>query len=353
MRNTNSKLFIVPVFIPHTGCPHTCAFCNQNKITGIKSPPLTPDYIRSSIETFLKYNKREKVQISFYGGTFLGLSNSDISMMLKEASAYVDKGLVDSIRFSTRPDSISKKKISLLKEFPVKTIEIGTQSMDDTILNTAGRGHSAADTVNAIRLLKKYGFETGIQLMAGLPGDTEKTIIDSTKQVIRLSPDFVRIYPTITFKGTGLEQMIHDGQYTPLALNDCVTIVKKMYLLFRQNKIPVIRMGLQSSSDFESGDDIVDGPYHPAFGHLVFSALFLDMARCVATIYNKPVETVVFHVNPADISKMRGLKNANTSVLIKEFKCKKIQVKPDSALKPDSIRFEGNIVDMTSLYPKV
>ena len=353
MHNSNGKHFIVPVFIPHTGCPHTCVFCNQNTITGKKSAPLTPEYVRSSIDAFLKYNNRDKVQISFYGGTFLGLNRRDITMMLSEASVYVKKGLVDSIRFSTRPDSITEKKIALLKEFPVKTIEIGTQSMDDTILHKAGRGHSAADTIEAVRLLKKHGFETGLQLMAGLPGDTEQTIIDSTKQVIRLAPDFVRIYPAIAFKGSGLEQMILDGSYAPLQLDKCVTIVKRMYLLFTQSRIPVIRMGLQSSSDFDSGDDIIDGPYHPAFGHLVFSALFLDMAHRAITTHSRQAETITFHVNPADISKMRGLKNANISVLLNELKCRSINVKPDSSLKLNSVRFEENIVDMTSLYQKV
>ncbi len=353
MQKADNAHFIIPVFIRHTGCPHTCIFCNQNTITGKKSEPLTPEYIRTSIDTFLKYKNKDKVQISFYGGTFLGLPNDDISMMLSEASKYIEKGMADSIRFSTRPDSITEEKITLIKNFPVKTIEIGTQSMVDTVLIRADRGHSAADTITAVRLLKKHGFETGVQLMAGLPGDTEETILESTKQVINLVPDFVRIYPAIIFKNTGLAQLFTTGNYTPLKLNKCVTIVKKMYLLFTKNKIPVIRMGLQSSSDFETGDDIIAGPYHPAFGHLIFSSIFLDMAREAISGQEKSLASIIFHVNTKDISKMRGLKNENISVLSKELKCTNIQVKSDNTLKLNSIKFRGTIVDITSLYSKI
>ncbi len=353
MQKSEIKYFIVPFFIPHTGCPHTCIFCNQHAITGQKKAPLTPDHVRAVIDSFLKYNKRNKAQISFYGGTFLGLNNSEITMLLSEAERYIQSGQADSIRFSTRPDSVTEEKIELIKQFSVETIELGTQSMSNLILDKAGRGHSASDTVNAVRLLKKHKFETGLQLMAGLPGDTETTILESTLEVIKLEPDFVRIYPTIAFKGSGLEQLFNSGLYRPLTLDRCVTIVKKMYLLFTGKNIPVIRMGLQSSSDFESGDDIIAGPYHPAFGHLVISALFLDMARLSAGTSIHLTKAPVFHVNPKDISKMRGLKNANISVLIKEFGFSNIQVKPDSSLETDSIRLNDNIIDIMSLYKRL
>lgn len=354
MDKAGQKTFIVPVFIPHKGCPHRCIFCNQTTITGTVNPSLTPDYLHRTITEFLKFNHNsDRVQISFYGGTFLGLDAKTIKMCLSEASDYIERKEVHSIRFSTRPDSVTKETLALIKAFPVETIELGTQSMNNRVLQQAERGHTAEDTVKAVGLLKTHGYETGLQLMPGLPFDTEETILDTTAEVIRLQPDFVRIYPTIAFKGSGLEKMVERGDYSPLELETAVTIVKKMYLLFSKHYIPVIRMGLQSSVDFDSGNEIVDGPYHPAFGHLVFSSLFLDMAVLAHSKNTTRSKTLVIHVSRNDISKMRGLKNNNISVLLKALNLEAVKVKADESLEPNNIRVNDVSVDITSLYKTV
>lgn len=350
MEKPDQSTFIIPVFIPHKGCPHRCVFCNQTTITGKSDSTLTSEEIRKTIDEFLDFKAdRDKIQISFYGGTFLGLPDHTISLCLSEASKYIRENKVDSIRFSTRPDSITNKKIELIKNFPVETIEIGVQSMDNEILTKAGRGHTAEDTIKAVRILKSAGYETGLQLMPGLPGDTEATILETTRKVILLNPDFVRIYPTIAFKGSDLEDMISTGTYSPLSLDKSVDIVKKMYLYFLKVGIPVIRMGLQSSIDFDKGEEIIDGPYHPAFGHLVFSAVFLEMAfKALSTAPTKNTELVIY-VNHKDLSKMRGLKNTNISVLLETFKLSAIKVKPDISLKKNAIKINEIVVDMMSL----
>lgn len=345
------KMLIVPVFIPHAGCPHQCVFCNQVAITGINKAPVNKETLRSIIDQFLQYNnKREKIQISFYGGTFLGLPDDQIKMLLSEADIYVKAGQVNSIRFSTRPDTINERQIKLIQKYPVETIEIGTQSMNNMVLNKSGRGHSAEDTEHAVKILKKYGYETGLQIMAGLPADTDTTLLATTEKVIELKPDFVRIYPTIVLKGSQLEKMFLKGKYSPLNLDKCVLLVKTMYLHFLKNNIPVIRMGLQSSFDFESGDEIVAGPYHPAFGHLVFSSIFLDMAVLAIEKSKTKDKHLIFHVNPRDISKIRGLKNNNISVLMKKFNLEKIEIIPENSLELNSVKIGNIVVDITSLY---
>lgn len=344
------KRFVVPVFIPHVGCPHTCVFCNQKAITGNTARLPSTDELKQTIERFLCFYTKGPLQISFYGGTFLGLPEPEICRLLSVATAYIDNGKAGSLRFSTRPDTITEASLNLLKPYPVRTIELGAQSLSDEVLNQSGRGHNATATVRAANRLRDFGYETGIQLMTGLPGDSEETSLATARKTVSLRPDFVRIYPALVFRGSGLEHRFRSGNYTPLTLNECITTVKKMYLLFRQNRIAVHRMGLQSSIDFETGDEIISGPWHPAFGHLVFSEIFLDMGRIACREAEKEETEITLWVHPSDISKMRGLKNHNISVLKKDFGFDHIRVRPDISMAPDTVRLSDNPITISSLY---
>jgi hypothetical protein len=116
-----------------------------------------------------------------------------------------------------------------------------------------------------------------------------------------------------------------------------VTLVKKIYLLFQDNKIPVIRMGLQASEDFEKGSAIVAGPYHPSFGHLVHSAIFFDKAAEALTSKKDLHKKVSINVHPNSISKMRGLNNNNVDRLKTKFHIKSLHIIPDPTLSEDEL----------------
>ena len=120
------KPFVIPVFIPHSGCPHQCIFCNQSQITGMSKGIPPKEKIISEIEQFLGYKKdaSRHTQIAYYGGNFLGLEKDDLCLLLETASHFVTSGSVDSIRFSTRPDTINEDILSFLKPYPVTTIEL-------------------------------------------------------------------------------------------------------------------------------------------------------------------------------------------------------------------------------------
>ena len=213
--NTSVKPFIIPVFIPHAGCSFRCIFCNQHPLTCTSDALMTAENLRERIRSFLKYKgkHRSPVQVSFYGGNFLGLKEGTIRSLLGEATAFIKNGHVDSIRFSTRPDTITDQRLEILREYPVKTVEIGVQSMDDRVLEKSRRGHSAADTIRSVTLLKRYGFEIGLQMMIGLPTDTEDTAVKSARRIAELEPDFVRIYPTIVLAGSVLAKWYQRGDY--------------------------------------------------------------------------------------------------------------------------------------------
>jgi len=338
------KDFIIPVFIPHAGCPNQCVFCNQNTITGKQTIIPSREELNHIITECLKHKgkKRGRVQIGFYGGNFLGLDVDRIEILLCAAAKYVTNGLVDSIRFSTRPDTIDNNKLDFLKNFPVSTIELGVQSMDDTVLAAAKRGHTSSDTINAVSLIKKRKFETGLQMMIGLPGDDEKRSLHTAHLIAELLPDFVRIYPTVVLAGSPLAVLYKKGKYVPLSLEEGVSITKKAYLVFRENNIRVIRMGLQATEDLREGISILAGPYHPAFGHLVYSEIFLDNIIGVLQSESILPGEIIIRVHPKSVSELRGLKNGNISKIKKLFDIKSVRVVPDPSLPAGAFGIDAN-----------
>jgi histone acetyltransferase (RNA polymerase elongator complex component) len=256
---------------------------------------------------------------------------------LDASTTLVKTGSIHSIRFSTRPDTINEEILDFIAKYPVSTIEIGVQSMDDQVLLRSQRGHTTEDTNNAVALLKNRKYDVGLQIMVGLPGDNDIKALTTAQRVVELSPSFVRIYPTVVLANSLLADWHQQGKYTPWPLARCVTIVKDIYLLFHSNNIPVIRMGLQASADLEKGLTIVAGPYHPAFGHLVHSAIFFDKAEAALTAKNDLPDNVAINVHPNSISKMRGLNNSNIDRLKRQFRIPSLHIIPDSNLAKDQL----------------
>ena len=198
--------FVIPIFLPHAGCPHQCVFCNQESITGKKENVISARQLQSQVEAFSKYNSkhRKPVQIAFFGGNFLGQKTDTVEMLLKEATKFVVRGEADGIRFSTRPDTIDRQRLELISNYPVTAVELGVQSMDPGILKISRRGHTDLDTERAVDLLKEFHLDIGVQLMIGLPGDNSDRMMKSGQRIANLDPHFVRIYPTIVIQGSPL-----------------------------------------------------------------------------------------------------------------------------------------------------
>ncbi len=309
----------IPVFVPHMGCPNDCSFCNQRKITG-KNEEMTPELARKLIEESLSTVDSDYVEIGFFGGSFTGIDKKLQRELLTVAKEYKDSKKIHAIRLSTRPDYIDEERLTLLKEFSVDTIELGAQSMDDEVLKMNRRGHTSNDTEKASRLIKSYGFKLGLQMMTGLHGDTDDKCKQSAEKIIALSPDCVRIYPTLVLSGTYLDELYKNGEYTPQNLNDAINLCADLKTRFDEEKIPVIRIGLMSSDNINPEKDVVAGPYHPSMGELVLSEIYL---RRILKEIDTDAEILV---NKRDISAFVGnkkknlikLKEAGFSVIFKE-----------------------------------
>jgi histone acetyltransferase (RNA polymerase elongator complex component) len=312
---------IIPVFIVHQGCHHRCSYCNEERAVGDYPSRITEASFRETVYSHLVSNRRKKgpVQIAFYGGTFTGLDKEYQRELLETAGGFIREGLVDSIRISTRPDYIDEKSLDILKRFSVNTVEIGAQSMMDNVLRLSRRGHLSSDIRRAVGLLKERGFETGMHLMAGLPGDSFDGFAETVQETIALRPDTVRIHPTIVFSGTELAEAFTRGDYRPLTMPEAISACKYALGKFTAAGIPVIRLGLQSTPEMERKGSIVAGPFHPAFRALVEEAVFFDMASLLLSGLSVRGRDITFSVSPQDMSSFRGQKNGNISAIKEKF----------------------------------
>ena len=317
---------IIPFFIPHSGCPHQCVFCNQKNIIG-QAAPTAPSAVPRKIREHLSTHKADgPVHIAFYGGSFTGLPQETQQSYLEAAQPFIRSGQITSIRLSTRPDTITRGNLAFLRTYHVKTIELGAQSMDDQVLALAGRGHTAADTVNAVDLLRAYGFTIGLQLMPGLPGDSSGLFMRTIDEIIALRPDVVRLYPALVIKGTPLEGLFRSNQYVPLSIEEAVSLCRDALLRFEQAGIGVIRIGLQATEELDNPGTILAGPYHPAFRELVESSLFLDAMRSVLRQRRETRGSVTVQVNPKDLSAAIGQRRSNIDILKKEFALQELRI---------------------------
>lgn len=335
----SKKNFIIPVFVPHSGCPFDCIFCNQKKITGVDTV-LTGEQIEDQIKDYVNSigEKLDKhIEIAFFGGSFTGIDKEKQIEFLKIANKWYKSGYIDDIRLSTRPDYINEDILLYLKKFNVSIIELGVQSLDDEVLKSSYRGHLSHDVLTASNLIKKMDFKLGLQMMVGLPGDNFEKTMNTAKRIISYKPDFVRIYPTLVIRGTKLEELFLKGVYKPLELEQALTVCKELYKLFYRNNTPIIRIGLQPTDNIMEGKDVVAGPFHPAFRQLVESKIFIESVDEEISVYQDKICKLEFTINPSSVSNLVGIKKSNTSYLKEKYNIRDIRIAKDSNLTKNEV----------------
>jgi len=323
---------MIPFFIPHVGCPYVCTFCNQSRITGQSGiSHLTPNYIKETITEYVGSKRNDKFwEVAFYGGSFTAIHTDLQHQLLAPASEMLKSGIIDGIRCSTRPDAVSDEAITLLQSYGVKTVELGVQSMNDSILVDAKRGHTAEEVVEAVARLKQRGMTVGIQLLPGLKGETWQSILETAIAVVKMKPDFVRIYPVLVIENTELADQYRAGEYEPLSTEQAITYCAFLKDWFERHNIEVIRTGLQSTEELDSGNSLVAGPYEPAMGELVVNEQYKQRIECCINehiesfidkelsqwnIWGQANNYIALNISvfyPRSLtSKVRGLKNRN------------------------------------------
>lgn len=296
----------ISIFVPHIGCPNKCSFCNQNTITGHTNAP-TPQDIVNAVETALQRSDEFEFEIGFFGGSFTAIDRDYMISLLEAAKPYVESGAVRGIRCSTRPDCIDDEVLTLLKEYGVTTIELGAQSMDDGVLLKNMRGHTSKDVRNASELIKKYKIDLGIQMMTDLYGSSLKLDRRTAREIIKLKPDMVRIYPTVVLKNTYLARLYKEGKYTCTPLKTTVALCAQLVTMFEEKGIKVIRVGLHASKDIKN--NMLAGGYHDCFGQLVQSRMMANKIK------EYPRGKYDVYVNKKSESTLLGVKKENITML--------------------------------------
>lgn len=322
---------IMPVFVPHMGCPHQCVFCDQFRITGQWQPPQR-EALAAMAEEW-RVSSGQVPELAFYGGSFTAIEKATQEALLGAAAQLLAKGAISGIRLSTRPDALDDEVLARLRYHGVETVEIGVQSLDDEVLAASQRGHTAAQAISAITRVKAAGFRCGAQLMLALPADTPAKSLATCEKVISLAPDLARIYPTAVIRGTALAQQYASGVYTPWPMDDVIETAAAMLDRFEEAGIPVIRIGLQAEENL-SGGDVIAGAYHPALGERVKSRRFRQ--RMQACLRADETEPVTFAVAPRLLSQAIGQHRENLAYL--SAQCgQPVQVVADASITGQNI----------------
>lgn len=231
----------------------------------------------------------------------------------------------------------------MLKKYHVKTIELGVQSMNNYILNRSQRGHTVEDVKKASKLIRWNGFILGHQMMVGLPESTKQDEINTAKELIKLKPKIVRVYPVLVIKDTPLAIEYENKEYTPLTVTQAVERCKEIVELFNKHKINVIRIGLQNTEEIsdpsKETSQVVAGPYHPAFRQLVESSMWYDSLLNEIKKINTKVIKVKIIANPENINNIIGHKKENV-LKLKEVYDVDVAVESSEEIKPGKFKLE-------------
>ena len=321
---------ILPIFVPHAGCPNDCVFCNQKRISG-SLLPASAETVRAAVSAIAPGSGYE---LAFYGGSFTAMPEAEQEELLAATVPARKSGAVATLRVSTRPDAVTEEKLARLRRYGVETVELGAQSMCDEVLRRSGRGHTSLDTVKAAKLVKDAGFTLILQMMTGLPGSDDTRDIASARAIAALLPDGVRVYPTVILRNTPLYDLWQAGEYREHTVGDAVRVCARILSIFDDAEIPVIRIGLNPSDELSAGG-AAGGAYHPALGELVRARLWRDRAEALLSGI-EPGADAVLAVSPNRVSVMTGQHRCNLLYLQERFSLRSVRVcasdVPDGAI---------------------
>ena len=329
----------VAFFVPMVGCPHRCSFCDQNSITGESGIP-TPEEIDKTLKKAARelHGFAEKSEIAFFGGSFTMIPREFMCSLLAPAKKWIDRKAFSGIRISTRPDAIDEEVLAVLKEYGVTSIELGAQSCSNAVLEKNRRGHTFEDTQRAAELIKASGFSLGLQMMTGMPGSTKEDDMLTAARFAALKPDTMRIYPTLVLKNTPMAEWFEKGEYIPQTVDEAAEQCAGLLDVFELYKIRVIRLGLHAELSLE--DNLIAGPYHPAFREICESLRFRKKIAPMLT--RLPKGSYILKVAPSEVSKCSGQHRSNIEYW--QSLGYEMKITPDKNLNPGD--FEVMLANM-------
>lgn len=315
----------IPIFIPHLGCPNQCVFCNQRAISGQSDfcAEAVEGKIRQALSTVPAGCERE---IAFFGGSFTGIDRELMTSLLACAAEFVERGEASGIRLSTRPDYIDGEILAILKRYPVRTVELGLQSLDDRVLAATRRGHTAACAERACREVVQAGFSLVGQMMIGLPASDGESERQTARKICGLGADAVRVYPTVVFRDTELAGMTGSGEYVPLTCEEAVRRTKDVLMIFDGAGIPCIRVGLCAGESLSDPEQVLGGANHSAIGELAMGEVYYERLCRALDKAGYSGGTLTVYVAVGAVSRASGQNRRNKVRICEKYGFEKIKV---------------------------
>ena len=242
-------------------CPGKCVYCPTEvrmPKSYLSSQPAAARAVRNNFHPYLQVKNRitalkesghpvSKLEIIVMGGTWSFLPHKYQSWYIKKcfdaANGVPSKSLTEAqkinetadhkivgLTLETRPDFITEKELIRMREMGCTRIEVGVQTLDDEIQKLTNRGHYKKHVVQAMKLMKDFGFKVCFHLMPGLPGSTPAKDLKWLKEIFThpdFQPDFVKLYPCVVLDNSELKQWWKDGKYTPLNDEELIKLILK------------------------------------------------------------------------------------------------------------------------------
>ena len=211
----------VHLYIHIPFCPSKCMYCSflaEELCTQKHALQKYILYIKQDILNALWVIKQQNLTLqSIYigGGTPTTLSAKQLEDVLSILPNNIPEFTVEA----GRPDTITKEKLEVLKNYGVTRICINPQTMHNQTLQTIGRWHTAEQIKEAVQLAQPFGFEINTDLIAGLPNETEAMFASTLQQVLALKPHQITVHTLSVKKGSPLEKL----QPTPTHTKRMVT----------------------------------------------------------------------------------------------------------------------------------
>jgi len=313
------KKYIIPIVIPYSSDKKDWIVDNQ-KVLGKKQEKIDKEFVEKTVNAYLERKpENSEVEVAFIGADFTNLEEGLQEEVLDCLLPYIQDGRVNGIRVSMRPDSVRKEKLKMLKKHKVKTIELEVYSTNDYILKRIGMSYTFKDIKKVSRKIRFSRFKLGHQVYIGLPDSTKIDDINTAKNLTKLKTSVVDINPVLVIKDTPLEKEYQEKQYKPLAVIQALETCKEMVKIFNERNVEISAIGFEPlDSEVEQQtfvENVIEGPFHPAFRELVESGLWYDAIVNKIKKLNTKVMEVEVTVNPADINNVVGYKKENIEKL--------------------------------------
>ncbi len=200
------------VYIGIPFCPTRCAYCSFVSQSIERFGEYLPEYLTCLLQE-IRHTGRLLKDSGFHirtlymgGGTPTTLSSEQMQQLLAAIADSFD--LSRCLEFTVeggRPDTLDERKLRVIKEGGATRISINPQTMSDQVLAAVGRRHTAKQTITAFEQAVWAGFDDiNMDLIAGLPADTEAGFADSIRQVLALGPSNITVHTLALKKGAAL-----------------------------------------------------------------------------------------------------------------------------------------------------